>query len=143
MPGGEWGFEDQTRKNNISPPYSLTISSQEVLNRIQHAHAQRGELATNSRAEHETYWNNNSTGKIFQHHLYSEGWEVGYSDALNFFKMRVEGGFGPKVQDIGGDKIGCLEIWAKKRCKFSFMQPFSISLGSHQTHSHMNAWCCL
>jgi hypothetical protein len=45
--------------------------------------------------------------------LYTKGWDVGWTDALSFFTMRAEG----KLQGgaEGGDKLGCLEIWVKKR----------------------------
>lgn len=38
---------------------------------------------------------------------------MGRTDALSFFTMRAEG----KLQGgaEGGDKVGCLEIWVKKR----------------------------
>lgn len=117
MPGGEWGFEEQTRKGNISAPNSLFLPSQEVLNRVQAAHGQRGQLATTDRSNHENYWNSTQPGKRFEHHLYSQGWEVGYLDALNLFKMRAEGHVGERARNLvgGGDKIGCLEVWTKKR----------------------------
>jgi hypothetical protein len=47
--------------------------------------------------------------------LYGEGWDVGFSDAQKFFAMRIDGALGGKVAGEGGDKIGCLEIWMKKR----------------------------
>ena len=119
MPGGEWGFEDQTRKGNITPPYFLTLPGQEILNRIQNANNQRGQFLDNARNLHIAYWNTTAPGKTFPHELYSQGWEVGFSDALAFFKMRGDGALGQRVQGLGGDKIGCLEIWTKKRCEFS------------------------
>lgn len=116
-PEGEWGFETQTRKQNISPPESLTLTSQEVLRRVQNAHLQREALRTNALVAHGKYWNKKDPGKTYNHALWSQGWEVGWDDALDFFKMRSSGALGTAIQNIGGDKIGCLEIWVKKRCK--------------------------
>jgi hypothetical protein len=56
-----------------------------------------------------------SPGKKFEHALYSEGWDLGFTDAQNFFIMRADGALGQRVANYGGDKIGCLEIWVKKR----------------------------
>lgn len=47
--------------------------------------------------------------------MYIEGWEVGFYDALKFFRMRADGALAENVAGEGGDKIGCLEIWVKKR----------------------------
>jgi hypothetical protein len=115
MNGGEWGFKEQTKKGNIPPPPYLTLPAQEVRSRAQHAQGMRAEMAHGARSSHENYWNNAVPGKQFEHHLYSEGWDVGFSDAQKFFTMRADGALGDKVAGEGGDKIGCLEIWVKKR----------------------------
>jgi aryl-phospho-beta-D-glucosidase BglC (GH1 family) len=115
MDGGDWGFVEQTKKSNIVAPPFLTIPAREVYSRAQRAILQRQQLAQSAREAHERYWNNKSPGKTFAHQLYSEGWDVGFSDAHKFFTMRVDGGLGKKAVKEGGDKIGCLEIWAKKR----------------------------
>lgn len=114
MDGGEWGFKEQVKKRNITPPHSLTLPVQEVRNRTQYAQSQRQGMADGARRGHEEYWNNTSPGKKFEHHLYSEGWDVGFSDAQKFFSMRADGALGERAGE-GGDKIGCLEIWVKKR----------------------------
>jgi hypothetical protein len=41
--------------------------------------------------------------------------DVGFSDGEKIFMMRAGGAVGDRVKNQGGDKIGCLEIWAKKR----------------------------
>jgi hypothetical protein len=115
MDGGEWGFSEQTKKGNISPPFHLTLSAQEVKDRTQTAQEQRQQLASAARQQHEHYWNRAAPGKSFEHDLYSEGWDVGFSDAQTFFTMRVQSSLGDKAPRQGGDKIGCLEIWIKKR----------------------------
>jgi aryl-phospho-beta-D-glucosidase BglC (GH1 family) len=114
MDGGEWGFAQQVKKGNITPPYSLTLPAQEVRNRTQHAQSQRQGMADGARKSHDDYWTKTSPGKKFEHHLFSEGWDTGFSDAQRFFSMRVDGALGQKAGE-GGDKIGCLEIWVKKR----------------------------
>jgi hypothetical protein len=47
--------------------------------------------------------------------LYIEGWEVGFYDALKFFRMRADGALA-KVAGEGGDKIGCRNgFWSLER----------------------------
>ncbi|TVY51703.1 putative glycosyl hydrolase, partial [Lachnellula suecica] len=114
MDGGEWGFAEQTKKGNIPPPPYLTLPSQEVRNRIQAANDRRGELGNSAKQGHEGYWNHTSPGQQFEHWRFGQGWDTGYSDAMKFFGARVDGALGDRVQE-GGDKIGCLDIWVKKR----------------------------
>ncbi|CZR62026.1 related to Putative glucan 1,3-beta-glucosidase [Phialocephala subalpina] len=111
MDGGEWGFVEQSKKRNILPPQSLTLPAQEVQSRIQYAQGRRQELHHQARGGHEGYWNQTSPGKQFQHELYSEGWDTGFSDAQAFFGMRSQQSSGAE----GGDKLGMLEVWIKKR----------------------------
>jgi len=114
MDGGEWGFVEQTKKSNISPPKHLELTSETVKARAQTSMLRRQQLGSIARSSHESYWNQTSPGVRFQHELYSEGWELGFSDAYSFFTMRSENGLGGKARE-GGDRIGCLEIWIKKR----------------------------
>jgi hypothetical protein len=116
MDGGEWGFAEQTKKGNIPPPANLTLPAQEVKNRIQAASDRRKELGDNAKQGHEGYWNQTSPGQKFEHWRYGEGWELGYSDAMKFFGMKGEEG-----RD-GGDKIGLLDVWVKKRLGESGMR---------------------
>ncbi|KAH8808200.1 glycoside hydrolase superfamily [Xylogone sp. PMI_703] len=115
MDGGEWGFAEQVKKGNIIPPPCLALSAHEIQQRAQNAQQQRHDLASAARQMHEEYWSRTTPGKRFEHQLYSEGWEVGFSDALVFFTMRTNGVLGDKMSKEGGDKIGCLNIWVKKR----------------------------
>jgi aryl-phospho-beta-D-glucosidase BglC (GH1 family) len=115
MGGGEWGFVEQTKKGNIPPPSFLTLPAQEVRKRAQAAQGRREEMARAARHSHDGYWDRMSPGKKFEHALYSEGWDLGFTDAQNFFIMRADGALGQRVANYGGDKIGCLEIWVKKR----------------------------
>ena len=114
MDGGEWGFVEQVKKGNILPPPCLLLSREEVQERAIKAQQRRGELVKNARESHAEYWNRTCPGQKFEHERYSQGWEVGFSDALSFFVIRADGGLGDKAGE-GGDRIGCLEIWAKKR----------------------------
>ncbi len=115
MDGGEWGFAEQTKKGNITPPPWLTIPASEVQSRTRDAMAQREGLSQRARESHEGYWNSTSPGKKFEHQLYSEGWKVGFSDASRFFSMKSDGALGEVAKTEGGDTIGCLDIWVKKR----------------------------
>ncbi|KAE8452370.1 hypothetical protein EG329_001070 [Mollisiaceae sp. DMI_Dod_QoI] len=111
MDGGEWGLVEQVKKQNILAPQSLILPAYEIQSRIQSAQSRRQGLLSQARSSHEDYWSRTSPGKTFQHDLYSEGWDVGFSDANSFFGMRVQGNSGV----VGGDKIGMLEVWIKKR----------------------------
>lgn len=115
MDGGEWGFVEQTKKGNITPPEYLALPAQEIRGRIHSANERRERMGNDAQRAHEEYWNRTSPGKKFEHHLYSEGWKVGFHDAEKFFSMRADGVLGEKTHSQGGDKIGCLEIWVKKR----------------------------
>jgi hypothetical protein len=115
MDGGEWGFVKQTKKGNIVPPSFLALPVDEVRSRAQAAQVKRDDLAGSAKQSHEEYWNRTCPGKKFEHQLYNEGWDVGFSDALTFFGMRADGALRERVAGEGCDKIGCLELWVKKR----------------------------
>ncbi|KAF4633903.1 hypothetical protein G7Y89_g4209 [Cudoniella acicularis] len=115
MDGGEWGFAEQIKKGNIFIPPFLLFSADDVGNRLQAAQDRREELFTTAQGSHEDYWNRTCPGKHFEHGLFGEGWKLGFSDATVFFGMRVNKRLGDRGAGDGGDKIGCLEIWVKKR----------------------------
>ncbi len=115
MDGGEWGFAEQTKRKNITPPPFFVLPAQEVRNRIQNSEARRQDMANSALQNHVQYWNQTAPGQHFEHQLYGEGWNIGFSDAQRFFGMRSEGAFGGSAAGEGGDRIGCLEIWVKKR----------------------------
>jgi len=114
MDGGEWGFVEQTKKNNISSPDYLKFSFDTVKSRAQASLSRRQELGSNAKGSHQQYWDQTSPGVRFQHELFNGAWEVGFSDAFSFFTLKSENGLGFKCTE-GADKIGCLEIWVKKR----------------------------
>jgi aryl-phospho-beta-D-glucosidase BglC (GH1 family) len=114
MDGGEWGFVEQVKKRNILPPPSLLLSREEVEQRASKAQQRRDGLAKEARRSHEEYWTRTCPGQHFGHERYSQGWEVGFSDALSFFVMRVDGGLGDRVGERG-DRVGCIDVYVKKR----------------------------
>jgi hypothetical protein len=116
MPGGEWGFEEQTKKANIYSPQHFRMPPSEVLQRAAYAQSQREPFGTRDRTDHENYWHNAEPRKRFEHSLYGAGWDLGFSDALSFFKTRAEGQLGEKAQ-VGCDKIGCLDVWTQRRIR--------------------------
>lgn len=107
MEGGEWGFVEQVKKGNIVAPAYMGWSVEEVGEKLGSAEERKNGLKENMVQQHMEYWANASPGKKFQHELYEKGWKIGWSDACAFF-----GGRGDKG---GADRIGCLEIWIKKR----------------------------
>lgn len=138
-PEGEWSFEAQVRKQNIPLPESLTLNSQQVRSRGETAIAQRDVLYTKAVAKYVQECDKKNPGFVYDHKIWCQGWEVGYSDAFQFFQMRSTGKLGAEVQDTGGDRIGCLEIWIKKRCKLIriFAVSYTFWLVRHVT-VHMN-----
>lgn len=107
MDGGGWGFVEQVKKGNIVAPEYMNWSVQEVREKLRRADEQKMGLMEKGVKGHVDYWTNASPGKEFQHDLFEKGWEVGWEDAKAFFGSRGERG--------GADRIGCLEIWIKKR----------------------------
>jgi aryl-phospho-beta-D-glucosidase BglC (GH1 family) len=117
MDGGEWGFVEQCNKGNIVPPRHLRLSRESVLRQAEHARQVRDELAVGAYGSHVAYWTRTSPGRAFEHERYAHGWQLGFSDALAFFVMKADGGFGDRARaaEGGGDQIACLDIWVKKR----------------------------
>jgi len=111
MDGGEWGFAEQTKNANILPPPNLLLSADDVRARADTAQAQRQQRKDAATANHTNYWNSTAPGATFEHWRFGAGWDVGFSDALAFFVVKVDGG----LQGPGADKIGCLDLWVRKR----------------------------
>ncbi|CAG8950285.1 hypothetical protein HYFRA_00006777 [Hymenoscyphus fraxineus] len=114
MDGGEWGFVEQTKKSNILIPPFLTIPFSDIHALVSKAQAERQGACGQARGDHENYWNGTSPGEAFEHHLFGEGWEVGFEDAMAFFGARCQGRI-PGGTGCGGDRIGGVEGWVKKR----------------------------
>jgi len=117
MDGGGWGFVEQVKKQNISPPPWLLLGSEDVSARCQQADDCRDERLAQMKAHHEAYWNKTSPRKHFHHELYEHGLATGWDDARAFFRSRRDGGLGDEGMREGGDKIGVLECWVGKRLR--------------------------
>jgi aryl-phospho-beta-D-glucosidase BglC (GH1 family) len=115
MDGGDWGFVQQTNTGSVCPPSNLTLSSAAVSAAIAKASSQQQGQQQASYDGHVNYWARRGSG--YEHWRYSNGWTVGWNDALAFFGMRLNG----FLPGTGGDKIGCVEIWARKRISESSM----------------------
>lgn len=74
---------------------------------MQAAQVRRQGLASSARRVDEEHGNRTC---LVGHDLYIEGWEVGFYDALKFFRMRADGALA-KVAGEGGDKMGCRNGW--------------------------------
>ncbi|KAL8819911.1 MAG: hypothetical protein Q9223_001768 [Gallowayella weberi] len=112
MDGGDWGFKEQTNKGAITPPRSLTFSAQDVRSAAGNAERRTQELHDAALKSHVEYWDRTSPGQHFEHDRYSQGWSLGWDDAKVFFRARADG---LVPGESGGDKIGFLDVWARKR----------------------------
>jgi hypothetical protein len=117
MDGGEWGFVAQTNSGAISPPGNLALSTSDVKAAISRAQSQQSACMQGSVAAHVNYWKQAAAGMKTDHSNFGSGWSVGWNDALAFFSMRVNGG----LPGGGGDKIGLLDLWVRKRLAESGM----------------------
>lgn len=116
MEGGEWGFVEQTKRSNITAPQYMSVSFQEVRDQAHQAVLQKEELGTKARSDHESYWNDAAQGKVMEHQRYTNGWNLGFDDALTVYSMRSNGGLGQAI-DSGADKLGCSDAWMHKRAR--------------------------
>lgn len=95
-PGGAWGFLEQVDAQNLPPPSHLTMPSSTIKEVVEKASKQREiELDPGLRGAH------------FE---YKAGWELGWNDAKAFFVWNSS-----KFDREGGDRIGMLDLWARKR----------------------------
>jgi Cellulase (glycosyl hydrolase family 5) len=115
MDGGDWGFKQQTNDGAVVPPGSLTLSAEDIKNRIRAAGDQHQRLQEAALREHTQYWDRTSPGQHFEHWRYANGWELGWNDAQYFLGAKAFGVI-PGGGD-GGDKIGCLDVWVQKRMR--------------------------
>ncbi|KAI9727447.1 MAG: Glucan 1,3-beta-glucosidase 3 [Cirrosporium novae-zelandiae] len=117
MDGDDWGFKQQSQLGNLPPPSSLLLPFDEVRSRVTYAENNRHQLMTVAVQQHEGYWNSTSPDTRFEHWRYAAGWNVGFADAMAFYQMRADGGFGAAAK--GADRIGSLDIWTLKRLRDS------------------------
>jgi aryl-phospho-beta-D-glucosidase BglC (GH1 family) len=116
MDGGGWGFKAQVKSGAIVPPRSLTVSREEVISKVKDAEAQRPGLREVATTQHVQHWNTAAPKTKFEHWRFTAGWDIGFSDAMNFFCARVHGVVPDEGERTGGgDKIGALDLWIKKR----------------------------
>ena len=111
--GGEWGFVEMAKKGVVLPPAELTLTFEDVKAKIAKAQQVRAEKKPRSMGSHVGYWNQEAPGGYFEHWRFEQGWDLGFSDALTFFGMRANGGV--SGAQSGGDSIGALEVWIRKR----------------------------
>ncbi|TKA81583.1 hypothetical protein B0A49_00355 [Cryomyces minteri] len=110
MDGGEWGFAQQTKNNAITPPASLALPHPDIQQRITAATEQRDARRAAALAAHTDYWDRQHPGE-YEHWRYEAGWGVGFDDAAAFLGMRASSA----LQGPGGDRIGMLDVWVRKR----------------------------
>jgi hypothetical protein len=109
MPGGEWGFQEQSDASNIVPPKHATLSQEARTSALQNASGSRDQLFRDAMHQHVSYWNAADPGGNYEHEKYEQGWRVGFQDAFTFLQGRA----------TQGDKIGMLEMWVMKRLRES------------------------
>lgn len=114
MDGGEWGFKQQTKNHSITPPPSLTISHSDIRSRVQHAESERDSKFNQAFSNHCSYWDGQHPGN-YEHFRFDKGWHLGFSDAQAFFVGRADGSVKDGGSGVGGDKIGFLDLWVRKR----------------------------
>ncbi|KAH8692840.1 putative glucan 1,3-beta-glucosidase precursor [Talaromyces proteolyticus] len=115
MDGGDWGFKKQVNTGAIPPPRGLTLSKDDVGSKIRRAEIQRPTLLDATLSQHVAYWKKTVPNKTFEHWRYESGWNLGFKDAGVFFCARINGLVPDGQQSAGGDKIGALEMWIRKR----------------------------
>jgi aryl-phospho-beta-D-glucosidase BglC (GH1 family) len=111
MPGGEWGFKEQTDKGNITPPPEAALPSSEVRSRSDHARSQRQNRRDDAVNGHVGYWTQTTPEGNFEHWRYEQGWDLGFLDAEKFWSAKAEG----VVPGEGADRIGALDLWLLRR----------------------------
>ncbi|KAJ4361821.1 Glucan 1,3-beta-glucosidase 3 [Neocucurbitaria cava] len=109
MPGGEWGFKDQSDKGNIVPPGYATLSMDDRSRLVEKAKYERDGSMREAVQQHVAYWDRIDSNVNRELGKYEHGWTVGFQDALAFFEGRA----------TQGDKIGMLELWVLKRMRES------------------------
>ncbi|CZR53769.1 related to Putative glucan 1,3-beta-glucosidase [Phialocephala subalpina] len=112
MDGGDWGFKQQTNDGNITAPAAMTLAAADINNRAANANSAAQGLHDAALNAHVNYWNGAAPGQHFEHFRYDSGWWNGWTDAQTFFTARVSGHV---PGGNGGDKIGFVDLWVRKR----------------------------
>lgn len=113
MDGGDWGFVEQTNNGVMCPPSNLLLSAGDVQTVLNKVSEQQAQLRDQSYNEHVNYWTQTAPTQTFDHDKYRQGYDLGWNDALVFFSARVNGTL--PGSGCGGDKIGMLDLWVRKR----------------------------
>jgi hypothetical protein len=104
MDGGEWGFVEQAKKENLLPPTGLTLSPQRLAEIAEQAKAGQLALRAKAFAEHADYWAQHGGGKQMEHWRFEQGYDVGFWDAVEFWGNK-------------GHALGFVNLWAGKRLR--------------------------
>lgn len=122
MPGGSWGFVEQTKMKAITAPEGLLLDMSQAEARIEGASPQKEPRMTSRATAHEQYWKKHAartTSDDFW--LYWQGFNQGWFDAATFFAARSQGWLLLRT-DLGGgearqgaDVIGGVDLWILKR----------------------------
>lgn len=105
MPGGEWGFQAMTEYGSVVPPDYRTISANDKRAMIEHALSVKEDRWGLAFHQHVLYCSGLDPDGRYEYVKFWYGWQLGYQDALEFFKR--------------GDRIGMLELWFLKRIRES------------------------
>ncbi|PYH94998.1 hypothetical protein BO71DRAFT_352122 [Aspergillus ellipticus CBS 707.79] len=97
---------EQFKTGATSIPSYLTIPQAEVREKAKKAKAEQPQLREKILSQLSDSWNSH------QRESFSHGWDLGYSDALQFFSAAV---LGVLPDRAGADKIDSLELWIRQR----------------------------
>ncbi|OQU96531.1 hypothetical protein CLAIMM_02602 isoform 4 [Cladophialophora immunda] len=130
MPGWEWGFKASCDGGQIVPPKQFALTVGEIQRRLARADEERPRLLSSAFQGHAEYWKTASPGANFDdHRLYTEGWNLGWADARDFFAARLEGQIpgapgsshgAPALGEnlpLAADMIGAVDLWILKRMR--------------------------
>jgi len=115
--GGAWGFTDQVDASNITPPRNFLSSYYIIQDTITRAQQQYNLQLEQRMTEHTNYWNKTCPGELFEHWRFEEGFKIGWNDAMSFFRMKNK-----SCKPGGGDRIGMIDLWVRKRIVDSGMK---------------------
>lgn len=100
-----------TLTSTTATPHPTPVN-QDVQDACKNADGQMRSLHAAASNAHVQYWEWMSPGRNFEHRRFSDGWNLGRTDARAFFRARadviVPGG-------DGGGTLGCLDAWVGKK----------------------------
>ncbi|THC97017.1 hypothetical protein EYZ11_003521 [Aspergillus tanneri] len=107
MYDADMDYERQVSTGAIPSPVWLTFPRLKVLAKLDQAESQRAELKNKFLSQ--TSASTSPHGR----RRFCLGWDLGFSDALNFFAAMARDIL--PGHRVGGDKIGAMELWIRKR----------------------------